>query len=53
MMAAVEPVPDRLFRAASSQRRREPSDAYAANALAERAQGAGAAATATRSRDRA
>jgi len=35
IMAAIEPVRDRLFRAARAEGRREPSEAYAADALVE------------------
>jgi hypothetical protein len=49
IMAALEPIRDRLFKAARAEGRHEPSEAYAADALAELARG-GAAATPGRSR---
>jgi hypothetical protein len=43
MMAALEPIRDRLFAAARSDGRREPSEAYAADALVEAVCGSGEA----------
>jgi hypothetical protein len=43
VMAAIEAIRDRLFRAARTEGRHEPSEAYAADALAELARTAGAA----------
>jgi hypothetical protein len=41
VMAGLEPIVDRIFRAARAEGRREPLEAYAADALAELARGAG------------
>ena len=44
VMAGLEPIVDRIFRAARAEGRREPLEAYFADALAELARGAGAGA---------
>jgi hypothetical protein len=49
VMAAIEPVRDRLFRAARAEGRREASEAYAADALVELARSGGGGAAAERS----
>lgn len=50
VMAAIEAVRDRLFRQARAKGRREPTEAYAADALVELVTGAGAARTGSRAK---